>query len=137
MQKVLLIGIDGADWDIIDPMIEAGRLPNFHRLKEEGAWGRLKSLHPPLTPIVWTSIASGKTKEKHGILDFFSTSRDVKAKRIWDILEERGYTIGLHEYPVTWPPRECSGFIIPDLLARDSSTYPQGLRCVKELAFIE
>jgi len=137
MRKVLLIGIDGATWDIIDPMMEEGRLPNFRRLKEEGAWGRLESLDPPLTPIVWTSIASGKRKEKHGILDFFSTSQDIETKRIWDVLEERGYTIGLHEYPVTWPPKECNGFVIPDLFARDISTYPEELGFVKGLAIAE
>lgn len=136
-QKVIIIGIDGGTWSVIDPLIEKGQLPAFQYLKEHGAWASPKSLDPPLTPIVWTSIASGKDKEKHGILDFFNTSHDVRVKRIWDILEERGYKIGLHEYPVTWPPRECNGFIIPDNFARDDSTHPEDLSFIKELAIGE
>ncbi|MCK4245347.1 MAG: alkaline phosphatase family protein [Candidatus Omnitrophica bacterium] len=132
--KILIIGIDGATWDIINPLIEEGKAPNFKKLKNKGAWARIESIDPPLTPIVWTSIASGKMKEKHGILDFFGTSCNVRVKRIWDILEKHGYSIGLHEYPVTWPPRECNGFIIPDFFARDASTFPQELSFIKELA---
>ena len=132
-----MIGIDGATWDIINPMIENGQLPNFEKIKKSGTWAKLRSLDPPLTPIIWTSIASGKNKEKHGIYDFFGTSCDVKTKRIWDILENRGFSIGLHEYPVTWPPRKINGFIIPDNFARDTKTYPEELAFIKELAISE
>ena len=65
--KVLLIGLDGAEWDRIDPLIAQGELPNLARLKRDGVHGPLESFEPILSPIIWTSIATGKTPEKHGI----------------------------------------------------------------------
>src|SRR5258706_16021431 len=68
--RVLLIGIDGADLQIIDRLIAEGKLPTFQRLEREGAFGPLRSQEPLLSPIVWTTIATGRKPEDHGILDF-------------------------------------------------------------------
>src|SRR2546426_11300947 len=57
--RLLLIGLDGADWQIAGPLIDAGRLPNLARLRREGAWGDLRSSQPMLSPLLWSSIATG------------------------------------------------------------------------------
>src|SRR3989338_7322162 len=62
--KLILLGIDGADWDIIDHYIIEGRLPTFSRLKREGAWGYLRSFDPMLSPMLWTTIATGKRPDE-------------------------------------------------------------------------
>jgi tetratricopeptide (TPR) repeat protein len=96
--KVLLIGWDAADWKFINPLLDAGHMPNLARLVEGGVIGNLASLKPCLSPILWTSIATGKTADQHGILGFvepgpggtvrLSTSTSRKTKAIWNILSQ-------------------------------------------------
>ncbi len=71
--KVLLIGLDGGDWKVFDPMIERGELPTFERLVRNGVSARLKTVMPTSSPLLWTSIASGKSVAKHGIHDHTRT----------------------------------------------------------------
>ena len=71
--KLLIIGLDGATWTVIDPMIQQGRLPNLARLIESGTRCISSAIEPALSPIVWTSLASGKLPEKHGVTHFFNT----------------------------------------------------------------
>src|SRR5688572_7112184 len=97
--KVLLLGWDAADWDVMRPLLKRGEMPTLRRLIENGASGSLASLEPMLSPMLWTSIATGKHPHKHGIHGFTeprpdgrgiraaaSTSRTTKA--IWNILSQ-------------------------------------------------
>ncbi|MGQ9626033.1 MAG: alkaline phosphatase family protein [Anaerolineae bacterium] len=68
--KVLLIGIDSATWRVMMPLIEEGKLPNFASLMENGAYGSLKNFLPTLSPLIWGTISTGKTPEKHGMKTF-------------------------------------------------------------------
>ena len=74
--EVWVIGLDGGDWDILEPIIDAGHMPNLKKLRDEGAWGRLRSEHPLLSPVLWTSIATGRTPDRHGVTWFMSTTPD-------------------------------------------------------------
>ena len=74
-QKILLFGMDGATWRIMQPMFEQGRLPNLQRLCKIGTSGVLQSLEPMISPAIWTSIASGKLPDKHGVWDFVVSSK--------------------------------------------------------------
>jgi predicted AlkP superfamily phosphohydrolase/phosphomutase len=107
--KVLLVGWDAADWNIIRPLLDNGEMPHMQRLVEGGASGDLASLQPMLSPMLWTSIATGKRPHKHGIHGFTepqpdgrgiraasSTSRRTKA--IWNILTQ----CGLRTHAVAW-----------------------------------
>lgn len=131
--ELLIIGIDGATWEVIDPLLDQGRLPNMARLINGGARATLRSFEPSLTPILWTDIATGKMPEKHGVTRYFHTANNLRVKRLWDILERPDRTVGLWSWPVTWPPRPINGFIVPSLFARTDDTYPSDLRFVKEL----
>jgi hypothetical protein len=73
--RVLLIGVDGADPATLDRLIGQGRLPTFERLRREGAYGRLRSREPLLSPVIWTTIATGRTPQDHGVLDFVTRSQ--------------------------------------------------------------
>ncbi len=127
-RRVLLIGLDGADWEIISPLMEAGRLPNIQRLVRDGASARLRALEPMLSPLIWTSIATGVGPEKHGIVDFLATSsvsgaqipvtsnmRRVKA--LWNILSDRGRTSGVIGWWASWPAERVEGFTVSDRVA--------------------
>jgi Tfp pilus assembly protein PilF/predicted AlkP superfamily phosphohydrolase/phosphomutase len=126
--KVILIGLDGADWNIIDPLIQAGRLPNLARLAHRGSRGRLHSITPMLSPVVWTSIATGVLPSRHGIVDFLaSTGRDGdkqpvtstlrKTKALWNILSEQGLSVGVAGWWASFPAEKVSGFVVSDRVA--------------------
>ena len=108
-QKVLLVGWDSADWKIIHPLLDAGELPGLARLVDTGTSGNLTTLEPQLSPMLWTSIATGKMAYHHGVPGFTEvdpgTSAVVpvsaatrKSRTIWEILGERG----LRSHVVSW-----------------------------------
>jgi Flp pilus assembly protein TadD len=126
--RLLLVGLDGADWDVIDPMIARGELPALARLKREGAWARLRSNVPTLSPLLWTTIATGKSPDRHGINDFLvtdprsgrrvpinSTFRRVQA--FWNILSAAGMPVDVIAWWATWPADAIDGHLISDRVA--------------------
>ena len=90
---VVLFGVDGADWQIVDPLIEAGELPNLARLKSEGVYGDFESIEPMLSPMLWTSIATGKLKCEAWGTWALSRNRQNADRTVVTILHrrERGY----------------------------------------------
>jgi predicted AlkP superfamily phosphohydrolase/phosphomutase/tetratricopeptide (TPR) repeat protein len=144
--RVLLIGIDGADMRIVDRLVREGKLPTFARLKREGAWGRLRSVEPLLSPLVWTSIATGRRPQDHGIFDFVEITPDGKPTPItstrrrvpalWNLASTYGRTSGFIGWYASYPAEEVKGFIVSDRLAfhqvksaraTQGATYPAGL----------
>ncbi|HXH27799.1 MAG TPA: alkaline phosphatase family protein, partial [Candidatus Polarisedimenticolia bacterium] len=126
--KVLLIGLDGADWNIIDPLVAAGKLPNLARLIRGGVRARLHTITPMLSPVVWTSIATGVLPGRHGIIDFLATNESDgsrvpvtstlrKVKAIWNILGDQGVRVGIVGWWATFPAERVNGFIVSDRVA--------------------
>jgi predicted AlkP superfamily phosphohydrolase/phosphomutase len=132
-RQVILIGLDGADWPIVDRLRDEGRLPTFERLIGSGTRAGLETVHPILSPQVWTSIATGTRPGTHGVKDFWATSRDVRVKRFWEVADESGMTTGVMSYLVTWPPDKTTGFLVPGWLAQDARTFPADLEFLKRL----
>ncbi|HLZ54330.1 MAG TPA: alkaline phosphatase family protein, partial [Verrucomicrobiae bacterium] len=100
-RKVLLIGWDSADWKVINPLLDAGKLPHLEQLINGGVIGNLATLYPVLSPMLWTSIATGKRPMKHGIHGFAEpdphtggvrpiTNLSRKTKAVWNILTQNG-----------------------------------------------
>lgn len=127
-RRILLVGLDGADWKVLDPLIERGDMPNLGRIVQEGVRARMKALSPMLSPILWTSMATGKVPEKHGIVDFLAvdsrTGREVpvtstmrKARAFWEILSRRGIPVGTVGWWATWPAERVLGFQVSDRVA--------------------
>jgi predicted AlkP superfamily phosphohydrolase/phosphomutase/tetratricopeptide (TPR) repeat protein len=123
--KVFIIGVDGADWKIINTLIAQGKLPNFKKLKTQGAWGYLHSIRPTLSPLIWTTMITGKTPDIHGIIDFMvvdpetnkqvpitSTARKVKA--LWNIFFDFNYKSTIINWLASWPAETIKGNIITD-----------------------
>lgn len=125
--RVLIVGIDGATWDIMDPLMKANQLPNLQALRANGSSGVLTSVNPTLSPAVWTTIATGKLRAKHGVMDFTYTQEDLRAPRIWELLEGEGKAVGVISWLATWPPAVRNGFMIPGWLARTPETHPPNL----------
>ena len=136
--RVIVLGFDAATWNIIDPLLGKGELPNFKAMINNGVRGNLHSLESPVSPRVWTSIVTGKTEIKHGIMDFYSNRSHLKSKRIWDILNEKGQSCSIFYWFVTWPPqKEIKGHMVPGFLSMDTQTVPSELSFLKELEMNE
>jgi predicted AlkP superfamily phosphohydrolase/phosphomutase len=131
--RLLVLGLDGATWSLIDPMIKSGDLPTLESLCAGGTRGVLQSLEPMQSPDLWTSIATGLPADKHGISGFFCTRADLKANRVWDIARRRGLATGLFSWLATWPPCDPFAFIIPSWMARTPETKPFEYACIQEL----
>ncbi len=134
---IVVIELDGADWHVMKPMLAAGRLPNIARMMEQGSSGDLVSSPPLISPRLWVSIHSGKTSKEHGVEFFGSSTSMVKVKRVWDILAERGATVGVIGSFVTWPPYPVNGFMIPSLFALGPETWPEEYSFYQELTLRE
>ena len=123
--RVVLVGVDGASWSLIDPLLRAGKLPNLAALIARGVSAELETVEPVISPVVWTSIATGQPPEVHGVHDFFADARTIAAPSIFERLAVQGLRVGTYEWLVTWPPRSLpGGFVIPDWLRRDPRLAP-------------
>jgi len=122
---VIVLGIDGAEWDVIDTLIDEGELPNFSRLKEEGAYGHLLNPGPQVSPVVWSTFATGHFGRDHGILDFVYPFTDAKGKRpvdstlriepaIWNIASQHDLQSTVIGYFVSYPAEQIDGKMITD-----------------------
>ena len=122
-KKVLLIGWDSADWKVITPLLEQGRMPNLAGLIERGVMGNLATLQPILSPMLWTSIATGKRPFKHGILGFTEPTPDGGAvqpvsqysrttKALWNILNQEGYRSGVVGWWPSHPVEPIEGVMV-------------------------
>jgi len=128
--RVLLIGIDGATLRVAEPLMQEGRLPNLARIAREGVFGPLRSVQPLLSPRIWNSIATGKTAQKHGIVNFareredgsheLLLSTDRRVHTLWNIASNAGFTVAVVNWWNTFPPDRVHGVIVSDhLLSRE------------------
>ncbi len=141
MSKVLLLGLDGMTYSVLEPAFEAGHMPNFRALLDRSAAGTLTSTVPPYTPPGWTSIFTGVNPGKHGIFGFTlgNVQEDrglvrldrVAAPAIWNAANAQGTRIGLFNIPMTYPAPAVDGFAVAGMLTPEgggatpeSFTYP-------------
>jgi len=141
-KRVIIIGLDGATWDLLTPWVNKQDLPNFKILMENGCFGTLESTIPHITPPAWTSMSTGKNPGKHGIFDFSSiikdtdnvrnldlyNSRSKKSKEIWDYLNMKSIIVNV---PVTYPPRKINGIMVTGMYTphmESDFTYPEEVK---------
>ena len=131
--KTFVMGVDGGTFELIDA--QAATLPNFVALRADGTRAVLTSMEPMFSPLLWTTIASGRPPDESGIKGFRVHSDDCKVARFWDVAEDRGEAVGLYKWLVDYPPRafKHGGFWVPSWLAPDVETWPAELSVVKEL----
>jgi|Deesub1362A_J573_1020465.scaffolds.fasta_scaffold00240_41 predicted AlkP superfamily phosphohydrolase/phosphomutase len=135
-KKVIIIGLDGATFDLIKPWAKEGKLPTFKRLIEEGVHGELTSTIPYATIPAWPSFATGCNPGKHGFYDFFKQkynsyelsvemqpSRAVKQPTLWQILSQYNRTVAVINVPSTYPPTKINGYMITGMLTPPKARY--------------
>jgi tetratricopeptide (TPR) repeat protein len=123
--KVIIIGSDAFDWQIYDQVSKVVELPNIERLRREGATGDLTSMEPLLSPMIWTTMATGVEPQVHGIIDFLmkdeSTGEDVpitstmrRVPALWNILTRFGLPSGFIGWLGSYPAEPVAGFAVSD-----------------------
>jgi len=126
-QKVLVIGLDGATFDVLTPMMRRGLLPHLSKLIGEGVSGPLRSVVPPVSGPAWVSFMTGKDPGRHGIYDFYKFApgrrgkriisfRDIHARSLWEVLTTHGKHVGAINVPITFPPYPVDGFMLTGML---------------------
>jgi tetratricopeptide (TPR) repeat protein len=136
-RKVLLVGWDAADWKVIHPLMEGGKMPNLQRLVENGASGQIATLHPPLSPMLWTSIATGKRPFKHGIHGFSEPTPDGrgvqpvtnlsrKSKALWNILHRNNLRSTVIGWWPSHPAEPINGVMVSDHYHRARGPLEEG-----------
>ncbi len=142
--KALVLGLDGATWEVINPLAAAGQLPNLSRLMERGTSASLRSTIPNMSAPAWGAFMTGKNPGKLGVYDFYTydptkysflepsliTSAPMAGQSLWDILGRLDYRVGVLTVPVTYPPWEVNGFMISGYPCPDTQrnhTYPPEL----------
>lgn len=139
--KLTVIGLDAATFDVIDPLVEAGRLPHIARVLREGTSGVLRSTTHPLTPHAWTTMVTGVNAGRHGIWDFMERGESGydlrlingsyrRAPAVWDRLGRSGRRVGLVNIPFTWPAPAVNGFAVAGM---DAGGREKGMTHPREL----
>ena len=123
MNKTLLIGWDAADWKVIAPLVDDGKMPHLQKLIERGVMGNLATVYPILSPMLWTSIATGKRAFKHGIHGFSEPNPDTggvrpitnlsrKTKAVWNILNQHGLKSNVVGWWPSHPAEPINGVMV-------------------------
>lgn len=144
--KVIIVGLDGATFTSLKPLVDDGRMPNLKQILENGVSGILNSTIPPFTAPAWSSFATGKNPGKHGVYDFvlrdknnndvIVNSKIIKGEKVWEILGDRGKKVGVINFPISYPPERVNGFMISGFISPlnaknysyPSELYPQILK---------
>ncbi|MCG8606203.1 alkaline phosphatase family protein, partial [bacterium] len=115
-RKIFLIGIDGASWQVLQPLVQAGKVPNFARLMREGVYGNLKTRKPTKSPVIWSTIGSGKSEHKHDIRDFVYRQIPTLSNVYWNYFPFMFYVneifdfLNFHPIPVSNSIRQTKMF---------------------------
>jgi predicted AlkP superfamily phosphohydrolase/phosphomutase len=137
--RTLVVGLDAACWEYVQPLVGTGEMPALENLMAEGVWGTLASTMPPWTPTAWATISTGKNPGKHGVFDmlwrnpatheFAPTNAGVRrGTPFWTRLNEAGLRVGLVNVPFTYPPAAIDGFVVSGFGSPETASdivYPQ------------
>lgn len=140
--KTVVIGLDGATFDLISPLMATGRVPVLTRLMREGTRAQLRSTILPNSLPGWASCTTGTSEGMHGIFSPFIrrprtyaarviNSRDIMTKPVWQLLTAQGGRSLVVNVPTTYPPEPVSGAMVTGMLTPDlrcDFTYPRALR---------
>ncbi len=147
--RVIVVGWDGGDWTLLDSLVASGRMPNLAALLARGRSWNLDSYQPMASPLIWTTIATGRTPVDHGVADFQEldpktkvrlpiSGRSRRVPAIWNLATAKGVSVGIVGWWATWPAEKVDGFFVsdraapvlfdPETLSRSPAlTWPEGL----------
>jgi len=121
-KKLLVIGIDGVSWELIQPLVDQGAMPTLKGIIDKGTSGKLATVLPPDSSPAWPSFFTGKNPGKTGVFSFFKLlpdysirfpkSTDIKAESVWGMLSKKGFKCNVVNVPITFPPEKINGKMV-------------------------
>jgi len=141
MPRTLIVGFDGATWDVALPLVAEGRMPVLAGLMGDGSWARMRSVFPYNSAVAWTSLVTGVSAGRHGLFDFVlpredryamrvATGEDRRVPAIWNHVSDSGGRVGVFGIPMTFPAEPVSGYVISGMDApglEERSVHPKSL----------
>jgi predicted AlkP superfamily phosphohydrolase/phosphomutase len=139
--RVVVIGVNGMEWDFIRPLLLKGELPNLAHVIERGTYGKLRTISAPNCPKVYTAIATSTPPEENGITGFMvggvtASTTMLKQPPLWSILSEKGVTVGLANVPATFPALPVNGYTVTGMLTRGKDC-EDGVLCAPLLSQVQ
>jgi predicted AlkP superfamily phosphohydrolase/phosphomutase len=130
MSRTVVIGLDGATFSILDPLMEDGTMPFLREFVARGVRGELLSTIPHVSPVAWTTFMTGRSPGYHGIFDFIRAemrndemyftlynARDIRCETIWSMISRQHMRVTVLNFMLTFPPLPVSGYIVPGLVS--------------------
>lgn len=139
--RVVVVGVNGMELDVIRPLILKGQMPNLAKIIRNGAYGKLRTVSDPNCPRVYTTIATSTKPEEHGITGFLvggitANTNMLKEEPIWSMLSKHGVTVGMANVPATFPVMPVNGYMISGMLTRGKNC-EDGVLCAPKLSEVE
>ncbi|HET9697979.1 MAG TPA: alkaline phosphatase family protein, partial [Terriglobales bacterium] len=139
--RVIVMGVNGMEWDIIRPLVMKGEMPNLTRVIEKGAYGKLRTLSAPNCPKIYSAIATSSRPEDNGITGFrirgiTANTGMLKRQTLASILSEHGVKVGLANVPATFPAFPVNGYMVSGMLTRGKNC-EDGILCSPKLSEVQ
>jgi len=138
---VVVIGVNGMEWDFIRPLLLRGEMPNLSRVLHSGVYGKLRTVGSPNCPKVYSAIATSTPPEQNGITGFVvggitANTNMLKQEPLWSILSKQGITVGMANVPATFPVMPVNGYMVSGMLTRGKEC-EDGVLCSPKLSEVQ
>ena len=139
--RVIILGVNGAEWDILRPLLIRGELPNLAKVISNGVYGKLQTVSSPNCPKVYSTINTGVPPEENGITGFVvggitANTNMLKSEPVWSLLSKKGVTVGMANVPATFPVMPVNGYMVSGMLTRGKGC-EDGVLCAPKLSEVQ
>ena len=139
--RVIVVGVNGMEWDIIRPLLLKGEMPNLAAVEQRGISGRMQTISAASCPKVYSSIATSTPPEEHGITGFVvggktASTHMLKQEPLWSILSKHDVSVGLANVPATFPVLPVKGYMVSGMLTRGRDC-EDGVLCSPKLSGVD
>src|SRR5437773_8950457 len=136
--RVIVVGVNGMELDIIRPLLLKGQMPNLSKVIEKGAYGKLRTVSAPNCPRVYTTVFTSTNPEEHGVTGCIvggitANTNMLKEEPVWSMLSKSGITVGMANVPATFPVMPVNGYMISGMLTRGKNC-EDGVLCAPKLS---
>jgi predicted AlkP superfamily phosphohydrolase/phosphomutase len=139
--RVVVVGVNGMELDVIRPLLLQGKMPNLSSVIKRGAYGKLRTVSAPNCPRVYSTLFTSTKPEEHGVSGFIvggitANTNMLKEEPIWSMLSKHGVTVGMANVPATFPVMPVNGYMISGMLTRGKNC-EDGVLCAPKLSEVE
>jgi len=139
--RVVVVGVNGMELDVIRPLLVKGEMPNLAKVIKNGAYGKLRTVDAPNCPRVYSTLFTSTRPDEHGVTGFIvggitANTNMLKEEPIWSILSKNGVTVGMANVPATFPVMPVNGYMVSGMLTRGKNC-EDGVLCAPKLSEVQ